>query len=300
MNRSVLPVPPDELVYVGQGDFAAVGEIFLKILVEQGGLMPHQRVLEVGCGIGRIAAPLTRYIQAPGSYDGLDIVDVGIDWCRREITSRFPHFRFHHANIFNRGYNPRGKFDAARYRFPFRDEEFDFVFLTSVFTHMLPIELQNYMAEVARVMKRGATCLITYCLRNEDSIRRNAEYQGDFWSWSPMNGYWTTNPRNPEDLTSYDEGFIRVLYDGNGLTLGPIHYGSWCGRTKTLTQQDVVVARKVRSGCLAYPRISLKRHFSHVGRRLLSGPLQKYVWRGCTIESVEKARMAAAKNSKAA
>jgi SAM-dependent methyltransferase len=286
------------LVYVGTGDYAAVGKIFFKILVEQGGLKPHHRVLDVGCGIGRIAAPLTQYIQASGSYDGLDIVDVGIDWCRREISPRFPNFRFHHANVFNRGYNPRGKYDAATYRFPFDDGEFDFVFLTSVFTHMLPIELLNYLAEVARVMKRGATCLITYCLRNKESMELNAEYK-NIWCWSPMNGYWTTNPKNPEDLTSYDERFIRGLYDGNGLAIDAFHYGSWCGRTDTLTQQDVIVARKVRSNLSAYPRISLKRRFTHIGRRLFHGPLQKYVWRGRTIEHVERARMAA-KHSRAA
>ena len=45
---------------------------------------------------------LTQFLDAPGSYEGLDIVDVGIDWCQRTITPRFPRFRFHLADVFNR------------------------------------------------------------------------------------------------------------------------------------------------------------------------------------------------------
>jgi SAM-dependent methyltransferase len=203
--------------------------------------------------------------------------------------------------VFNRGYNPQGRYDAGSYRFPYRDNEFDFVILTSVFTHMVPLDLQNYLAEVARVTKVGGRCLITYVLRNEESLRLQEEGRSKTLFLHAGNGYWTTNPRTPEDLTCYDEAVVRLLYDRNGLVIDdPIHYGKWCGRTDTLSWQDVVVARKARAGCLAHPRVPLRRRAAVVVRRLFHGPLQKYLWRGATIAHVERARKAAGDPRRAA
>lgn len=50
------------------------GEQFLQYFIELGGLKPSDRVLDVGCGIGRLAIPLTQYLDARGGYAGLDIV----------------------------------------------------------------------------------------------------------------------------------------------------------------------------------------------------------------------------------
>ncbi len=45
-----------------------------------------------------------------------------------------------------------------------------FVLLTSVFTHMLPQDMDNYLSEVARVLKPDGRCLITYFLLNPESL----------------------------------------------------------------------------------------------------------------------------------
>lgn len=104
-----------------------------------------------------MARPLTRYLKA--SYDGIDIVKPSIEWCAKIYARRFPRFHFHFADLFNGEFNPEGKDLASEYQFPFADSTFDFVFLTSVFTHMLPPDTKNYLAEISRVLKPGATCL---------------------------------------------------------------------------------------------------------------------------------------------
>src|SRR5688572_22585232 len=130
-------MPPDELMFVGgdRTNFKQMGEKWRQTLIQFGGLQPHHRVLDVGCGVGRMAVGLTDYLTPPGSYDGFDTVPEGIEWCQRQITPRFPHFRFRHADVYNEHYNARGRFTASEYKFPYADDSFDFVFLASVFTH---------------------------------------------------------------------------------------------------------------------------------------------------------------------
>ena len=130
-------VPPTDLMHVGGGDFEKIGKEILQTLIEIGGLKPNERVLDVGCGVGRAAIPLTNFMKDNGSYEGFDIVPKEIKWCQKNISRRFPNFRFQLADVYNKAYNPYGKYKASDYKFPYEDESFDFVFLTSVFTHLL-------------------------------------------------------------------------------------------------------------------------------------------------------------------
>ena len=163
--------PPRRLDFVGHSDFAATGDEFLGHFIGLGGLQPSEAVLDVGCGIGRMALPLTGYLSQAGRYDGFDIVRANVGWCRRAITPRFPNFRFRHADVFNREYNPLGKLRGRDYRFPYPDRSFDFAVLTSVFTHLLPDEVAHYLAELGRVLRPGGRCLATVYLLNEESSR---------------------------------------------------------------------------------------------------------------------------------
>jgi 2-polyprenyl-3-methyl-5-hydroxy-6-metoxy-1,4-benzoquinol methylase len=72
-------VPPRTMYhFVGDGDYKAVGMEFRNLFTQYGGLKPEHRVLDVGCGIGRMAVPLTEYLSGPGEYRGFDIVKKGV------------------------------------------------------------------------------------------------------------------------------------------------------------------------------------------------------------------------------
>jgi SAM-dependent methyltransferase len=144
-------MPPKSQIFVGSiDDFVSGGTARVQQLVEVAGLTPESRVLDVGCGIGRLAIPLTRYLRG-GSYEGLDIVPWGIEWCNEHIAARYPDFRFTLADVFNKEYNPRGRVPTSDYTFPYPDDTFDLIVLVSVFTHMLPQDTQRYVREIARV-----------------------------------------------------------------------------------------------------------------------------------------------------
>jgi SAM-dependent methyltransferase len=234
------------MIFIGPGDFTAIGNEFLRHFTELGGLKPSEAVLDVGCGIGRMAIPLTKFLDGRGSYAGFDIVPDGIAWCQNQITPRFPRFRFTLADVYNGLYNPKGHHKASEYVFPYADASFDFVFLTSVFTHMLPADMENYMRQIVRVLKPGGRCFITYFLITaevETLLERGV-------STLPMReqpgGYSTIDRGTPEYDIAFRESAVLALCSELGLELiSPIQYGTWCGRASGLSYQDVLAARKI-------------------------------------------------------
>ena len=58
LRSKQVPVPRPEEIFVGDGDYLAVSAGFLRDFVTVGGLEPHHHVLDVGCGIGRMAVGL--------------------------------------------------------------------------------------------------------------------------------------------------------------------------------------------------------------------------------------------------
>lgn len=125
INR-FMPIPPPELIHCGDGDFRAIGLEFLGHLASRG-LAPGARVLELGCGVGRIALPLTQFLSAAGSYDGVDVMPAPIRWCADTITPVYPNFRFHALNLHHPLYNPGGAAATDGVTLPFADGSFDFV-----------------------------------------------------------------------------------------------------------------------------------------------------------------------------
>lgn len=151
--------PPTRLMFDGPKDFLTFkknGEEFLQYYIELCDLKPNEKILDVGCSIGRKTIPLTKCLNKNGRYEGFDIVKVGIDWCRKKISRKYPNFHFQLVDVFNKHYNPKGKYKASEYRFPFENESFNFVVLGSVFTHMLSEDMENYFSEIARVLKKAA------------------------------------------------------------------------------------------------------------------------------------------------
>ena len=205
-----LTPPPSKIAIIGGGDFKKIGEEFLHYFIELGRLKSNEAVLDVGCGIGRMAVPLTSYLDKKGHYEGFDIWFDGIDWCRKNITPKYPSFHFQLTDIYSKACNPKGKKKASEYEFPYEDESFNFIFLTSVFTHMLPQDVENYFSEIVRVLKRDGRCLITFFLLNTQSLKSIDEKLSLLDFKYNFQGYRTIDKNEPESAVAYDERFIRA------------------------------------------------------------------------------------------
>jgi SAM-dependent methyltransferase len=155
-------LPPHRYRQIGPGDFRERGRTLAAMLVRNG-LEPRHRVLDIGCGIGRVALGLTNVLSRDGSYEGFDVDARAIHWCRHNLTPRHPNFHFTHANVATSRHNEEGIASAA-YRFPFDDAAFDFAFATSVFTHLEMDAALRYFEEAHRVLRPGGILLATVFL----------------------------------------------------------------------------------------------------------------------------------------
>lgn len=238
-------VPPRRMIHNIGGSFGAVGEAFLQHFVQLGGLRRGEAVLDVGCGVGRMAVPLTAYLGVEGRYEGFDIDAGEIKWCTRHVTSRYPNFRFRVADTYSKRYNPVGHHQASDYVFPYADETFDFALMTSVCTHLLQADMDHYLHETARVLRHGGRTFITWFLLNEESTDLVAQQRSSLEFRYGRNGCRVLDDAIPEEAVAYGEDIVRAAYARNELDIvAPIRYGTWCGRPEGYDYQDIIVARK--------------------------------------------------------
>ncbi len=94
------------------------------------------------------------------------------------------------------------------------------------------------------MLKPGGRCLITYFLLTAESQRlmRGPRARRTF---TRRDGVIMRGEADDMWTVAYNLGHILYLYEEHGLEpLGPVHFGSWCGRTEFLSSQDLIVAVK--------------------------------------------------------
>jgi SAM-dependent methyltransferase len=237
-SNRFLPAPPPEMTFCGDGDYRAIGAEFLGHFVRLGDLRPNERILDIGCGIGRMAVPLTQFLADGGRYTGIDIVRDGIGWCSRSITPTYPNFTFQHLDLSHPLYNPDGALGAEHVRFPFADGSFDFICLVSVITHINGAVLTNYAHEIARLLAPGGRCFATAFLMNGPA--RSALRTGA--GRLPFNPEddgpeLHADPEAPMGAVAFDEDFLLEKFMRFGrLRHRPAVYGGWSGRPSAVFQ----------------------------------------------------------------
>lgn len=186
-------------------------EIF-RILQSRGIVKEGDRILDLGCGIGRIAIPLTRMDV---SYDGIDIVPACIRFCRRTFRP-WTHFVFRVLHVRNRKYRKIALRSPRAVRLPYPNQTFDCAIAISVFTHIGdPIARDRYISELARVLRDNGQAFVT-------------------WFRSPPNA-----PCNDDERTVFAESEIESA-------LAP-HFDiieSWGGTTESRHDQWVMHLKK--------------------------------------------------------
>lgn len=226
--------------------FRESGRETVRSIVSLCGLRSDARVLEIGCGCGRVAAALASHISDKGRYDGFDVAAPLINWCQKKLAPRLPQFHFRLADdLFAGGHNPAGHKDAATFAFPYANDRFDLAILCSVLTHMLPEAIENYLRQTARVLVSGGSAFISVLLFDHaaETAVRNGTTIFDFRHH--IGPCLTFDPQHPEEGIACEETWFSHAIERAGLRLANVHRGNWRDVRSYAITQDYVLAEKV-------------------------------------------------------
>jgi SAM-dependent methyltransferase len=246
----MLPVPPENLrVWVGPfADaelFRESGRETVRSIISLCDLKSDARVLEIGCGCGRVAAALASYLSDEGRYDGFDVAAPLINWCLEELEPRLPQFHFRLVNdVFAGGHNPAGHMDAAAFAFPYANDSFDLAILCSVLTHMLPDAIENYLRQTARILVPGGSAFISVLLFDfaAEIAVRNGTTIFDFRH--QIGPCLTFDPQHPEEGIACGEAWFFQAIECSGLRVANMRRGNWRDVSSYAITQDYVLAEK--------------------------------------------------------
>jgi SAM-dependent methyltransferase len=109
---------------------------------------------------------------------------------------------------------------------------------------LLPPDRDNYISEIARVLRPAGRCFGTFFLLDEEARRKVSEGRDAIKFRFRRPGYWTNNQRIPEAAVAFEEADVREELERNGLRITLVRYGAWSGRDDGIGWQDIVVAAR--------------------------------------------------------
>jgi SAM-dependent methyltransferase len=124
------------------GEFKALGLLEVATL-KRFGLGDDAYLIDVGCGSGRLAQPLSQCFH--GKYLGIDIEPNLVNFARQSVRDKDWQFEVTDGSDI-----------------PEKDETADMVCFFSVFTHLLHEQTYIYLREAKRVLKSGGKIIFSF------------------------------------------------------------------------------------------------------------------------------------------
>lgn len=183
-------------------------------LVKYARLGAGSRVLDIGCGSGRLAYGLLGSGVQFRSYHGVDVQQHMIDWCSASIASRDKRFSFYALDVANPRYSPDSQriFDGL----PHLDADSrDVIFAYSVFSHLEFRDVEVYLAEIRRILSSSGRAVITAFVGDVSAgVIENPDTFGDR-KW-----------RGPLHCVLYDKKIFDGAISAAGLSIEEVRPGT--------------------------------------------------------------------------
>jgi cyclopropane fatty-acyl-phospholipid synthase-like methyltransferase len=130
----------------------------VKRLERLAGLNPKSRLLDWGCGAGRLAVGVREHYKEGRieDYHGVDVQPDLISWARENLTA--PGFRFTCVDVANERYNPAGLPDRTIAAEP---GTVDVFYAYSVFSHMNDDDTAAYLKLIGEALSDKGKAFVT-------------------------------------------------------------------------------------------------------------------------------------------
>jgi ubiquinone/menaquinone biosynthesis C-methylase UbiE len=192
--------------------YLASAEREARKLVDRLGMTGQSRVLDIGCGVGRLPIGILQTAAPLQSYTGIDVKLKSIRWCKRNLERLDPRFRFLHIDVKNDRYNPSGGALAEDFHLPIGPNSVDIIYLYSVFSHMTTRDIEIYLREFSRVLSdRGRVYLTTFLEQDVPDISVNPDQYRAEWA-------------GPLHCVRFNQDYFVSLLEQSGLQLDAFDY----------------------------------------------------------------------------
>ncbi len=208
-------------------------------------IKPENQILDIGCGAGRIGIHFLNYLCQQGKYIGIDIRRDFIDYCNENISILKDNFKFHFIDVYNGAYSREGKLKANEVTFPVEDDSQDIIIMWSVFTHMNLNDIDAYLREIYRALKKGGMFIASLNVYNEfihNQIKLDKSHL-DIKFKIDENSY-TLDKEVPEWGFAHKEEKLKELYWKHRFIISEIKYGIWPCKELTGEFHDCIIVQK--------------------------------------------------------
>ena len=156
--------------FEGDKDFVRTAIRDVNRLQRTSGLALNSRVLDWGCGAGRLAIGIREYFPEGRikHYQGVDVQEKKIAWANKNLKA--PGFDFTYINASNSRYNPSGE---KMRTLALGASSVDIVYAYSVFSHMTEEDTAEYLKLIKNVLIDAGKAFITCFV--EDNVPDWAE-----------------------------------------------------------------------------------------------------------------------------
>lgn len=210
-----VPLPP--VAYRMGGEHFAANEAFVVSaladvarLVDKADLNESSRLLDWGCGAGRLAVGVAEKYGRIAQYRGVDVQKPLIEWAQRHLGSR-AGFDFVHVDLANARYNPDG---SSAQQIPGDSGAFDVFYAYSVFSHLSGADSAAYMREIARLLAPGGRAFVTAFIERgvPDEVENPDGYGPMDWS-------------GPLHCVRFDRDYFESFIEDAGLVVRTFEHG---------------------------------------------------------------------------
>ncbi len=154
----------------------------VRLLEEHAGATAEARIIDIGCGPGRLFIGMQFRWGEVKRYSGLDVDPTGIRWANEYLAEK-GRVSFDHMDVANERYHPKGQKIDHAFRFPAKDHAWDLAVLFSVFSHMGIADIVCYLSDLSRIIAEGGKIFCTLFV--EDDVPDEEENpKGYLAEWS--------------------------------------------------------------------------------------------------------------------